>query len=450
LRKLGAMPPGRRLKLFLSMSTALFALGAQVATAAPHFDGFFPIPNIDANNAKIAAGPDGNMWLPIAEGEFDVAKIAPDGSVTSYKLGPEIESAKGIAAGPDGRMWITSINKIGSFSPADPEGSIDVDSVASITANSPVVAGPDGQMWAAASDAVVHWSTSAPDKAEAFAVADLDPKDIDVAGSGLVVADAGNKRIVTVTTAGVPTDIPLLEGTTTSQGVAGGANGQIAFSDSDGDEGLGLVTPPAAPTHIVVGKGDPFGVALGSDGAFYFAMAFGEETKGTVRRLTSDGTDTTLTGVPAEYVVRQIAAGPDNTLWVTMEIPGKQDVYKVARISGLEPPAKGPGTETGAGTVPETKLKKGPKKFKAKTKKSKVKFSFSSPDAGAKFECALVKKKKGKKKAAKPKFRPCRSPQVYRLKPGAYKFSVRAVLNGVADKSPATRGFRVVRARGRA
>ncbi|HEY5977272.1 MAG TPA: hypothetical protein VIT85_05400 [Solirubrobacterales bacterium] len=434
--------PGRTAKLLIATVVASLTLCSQ-ALAAPHFDGFFPIPNIDANNAKIAAGPDGNMWLPIAEGEFDVAKIAPDGAVTQYKLGPEIESAKGIAAGPDGRMWVTSINKIGSFDPADPEGSVDVDSVDSITSNSPLVAGPDGQMWAAASDAVVHWSTSAPDKAEAFTVTDLDPKDIDVAGQGLVVADAGNKRIVTITTSGVPTDIPLLEGSTTSQGVAGGANGQIAFSDSDGDEGLGLVTPPAAPTNIVVGKGDPFGVALGSDGAYYFAMAFGEETKGTVRRLTSDGNDTTLSGVPDKYVVRQIAAGPNNTLWVTMEIPGESDVFKVARISGLEPPVK-PGDV--GGSAPETKLKKGPKKFKTKGKKAKVKFVFSSPNAGAKFECALVKKKRGKK-APKPKFRGCKSPKVYKLKPGAYKFSVRAVLNGVADKSPATRGFKVVRVR---
>jgi streptogramin lyase len=440
--------PGRRLKLFVAISAVLLGLGAQIATAAPHFDGFFPIPNIDANNAKIAAGPDGNMWLPIADGEFDVARIAPDGAVTKYKLGPEIESAKGIAAGPDGRMWITSINKIGSFDPGSPEASIDVDSAPAITSNSPVVAGPDGQMWAAASDAVVHWSTSDPGKAEPFPVPDLDPKDIDVAGSGLVVADAGNKRIVTITISGDATDVPLLEGSTTSQGVAGGANGQIAFSDSDGDEGLGLVTPPAAPTNVVVGKGDPFGVALGSDGAFYFAMAFGEETKGTVRRLTSDGKDTTLNGIPDEYVVRQIAAGPNDTLWVTMEIPGKSDVYKVARISGLELP-KGP--ETGGGIAPDTKLKKGPRKFRTKKNgKAKVKFVFSSPNAGATFECALTRKAKKGKKAPKPKFKGCKSPKKYKLKPGSYKFSVRAVADGVADSSPATRSFKVVRARRRA
>jgi hypothetical protein len=133
-------------------------------------------------------------------------------------------------------------------------------------------------------------------------------------------------------------------------------------------------------------------------------------------------------------------------MWVLMEIPGS-DVYAIARISGLEPPVKAEPTTI---VAPETKLKKGPKRFKTKGKKAKVKFVFSSPNAGAKFECALVKKKKGKKKVAKPKFRSCKSPQVYRLKPGGYKFSVRAVLNGVADASPATRGFKVVRVRGRA
>lgn len=440
------MLPGRLVKLLSLAAATSLALAAQ-ASAAPHFDGFFPIPNIDANNAKIAAGPDGNMWLPVADGEFDVAKIAADGNVTPYKLGPEIENAKGIAAGPDGRMWITATNKIGSFSPADPEGSIEVDTVFSITSNSPLVAGPDGQMWAAASGAVVHWSPAAPDKAEYFKVEKLDPKDIDVAGSGLVVADSANKRIVTVTTAGEAKDIPLLEGSTTSQGVAGSASGQIAFSSSDGDEGLGLVTPPAAPTNIVTNGGDPFGVALGSDGAFYFAMAFGEEKgKGAVRRLTSDGQDTPLSGIPAKYVVRQIAAGPGNTMWVTMEIPGEQDVYKVGRISGLEPPVTNPPPPR---TAPETKIKKGPKrKVKTRGKRAKVKFVFDSPNKAVTFQCALTNKKKGKK-APRPNFKACKSPKTYNLKPGAYKFSVRAVLAGVPDATPATRSFKVVRVRGK-
>jgi hypothetical protein len=256
----------------------------------------------------------------------------------------------------------------------------------------------------------------------------------------LVIADANNKRILIMTTAGVTQDFPLLGSTSTAQGVAGSPSGQIAFSKSDGTEGLGLLTPPGPPTAVEM-PGDPFGVALGSDGAFWFAMS----AANNVQRLTSDGKATPLNGFPEKFFPRQIAAGPNNTLWVSMEIPG--ETYEVARITGLEPPQGPGGGETKpTATVPETKISRGPKKkVKTKGKKAPVTFRFSSTAAGATFECALVKKPKKGKKAPKPKFSTCKSPRKLKLKPGKYTFSVRAVLGGVADPSPATSIFRVVR-----
>src|SRR6185295_19611508 len=96
--------------------------------------------------------------------------------------------------------------------------------------------------------------------------------------------------------------------------------------------------------------------------------------------------------------------------------------------------------------APDTKIGKGPKKVvKTKGKRAKVTFRFSSSTAGATFECALVTVKKGKgKKTPKPKFKGCKSPKKLSLKPGKYRFSVRAVLAGVADPSPATKAFKVV------
>jgi streptogramin lyase len=417
---------------------------AAVASAVPHVDGHFPTPEFDGSNAKIAAGPDGNMWLLVNEGEFDVARIGPDGSVTPFKLGPEIENALGIAAGPDGRMWVTANNKIGSFAPANPEGTIVVDTVLSITSNSPIVAGPDGQMWAAASNAIVHFSPTPPVKAEVISVPGLQPKDIDVAGSLLVVADFA-PRIVTMTTSGVEQDYTighfnqgLMTQEGSSQGVAGGPNGQIAFTQPGAaPEQIGLINPPN-PAQSFVRDGDPFGVALGSDMAYWIPLAAAEG----VQRLMPDGTSTFLGGLPAKFSPRQIAAGPNNTLWVTMEIP--TETYEVARISGLEPPVKPAGQ--GQPIAPDTRIDKGPrKKVRTKGKRASVKFRFSSTTAGATFECALVKKpaKKGKK-TPKPKFRSCKSPKKLKLRPGRYRFSVRAVSGGLVDPTPATRSFRVI------
>ena len=432
----------RRIALTVAAALASLLAICSSASAAPAVEGHFPMPEFDGSNNKIAAGPDGNMWMGITEGEFDVARISASGAVDKFKL-KEIEHPAGIAVGPEGRIWVTDTNKVGSFLPSSPEDN-DEFTIATVTSKNPIVAGPDGQMWVAASDNVVHFSPSDPEGAnQAISVPKLQPKDIDVAGSLLVVADSGNKRLVTVTTGGSVDEIPLLGETTTAQGVAGNSKGQIAFSKSDGTEGLGLVTPPAAPTAVEM-AGDPFGVALGSDDAYWFAMSAADN----LQRLTPDGNATPLEGFPPKFFPRQIAAGPNNTLWVTMEIPG-ENVYEVAKVSGLEPPKKEEVPISGAKPkAPETKIGKGPKKtVKTKSKRAKVSFRFSSSSTGAKFECALVTIKKGKK-APKPKFKGCKSPKKLSLKPGKYRFSVRAVVSGVADPSPAAKTFKVVHVKG--
>ena len=76
-----------------------------------------------------------------------------------------------------------------------------------------------------------------------------------------------------------------------------------------------------------------------------------------------------------------------------------------------------------------------PKKIKTTKKKVKVKFTFSSPAAGATFQCKLDK----------APFAPCTSPKRYKVKPGKHKFSVEATKAGLTDPTPATFKFKVVR-----
>jgi hypothetical protein len=202
---------------------------------------------------------------------------------------------------------------------------------------------------------------------------------------------------------------------------------------------IGLFTPPGAPLLVSVKGEDPFGITLGIDGAYWSA----EGTNDKLLRVTTDGQLSSLPGFAKGSRPRQIAAGPNDTLWVSLE-----ETKKIARVSGLEPPPK-PG---GAGnppptTVPETKIDKGPKgKVKTRRKRARVKFRFSSTSAGASFECRLEKAaRKGAKAAKVVPFGSCSSPKKYKLRPGRYHFEVRAVLGGAVDPSPATRSFRVVR-----
>jgi streptogramin lyase len=384
------------------------------------------------------------MWLAVSEAGKDVAKITPAGVVSSYDL--EAITSSGIAVGPEGRIWITRNGGVTTFDPANPLGTKDPTDIAEIGTAHSIVRGPDNNMWVATNGKVLKLQASDPSKVTPFPVAGLEPKDIDAAGSLLAVADSSGEklRIVTLTTAGNPTEYKIPGG---SQGVAGSPTGLIAFSQQGKTpEQVGLISPPTAMPLIETpgGVGDPFGAALGVDDAFWFAMSANDG----VARLTKTGQLTLLNGFAKGSFPRQIAAGPGNTLWVTLEM-----TKKVGRVSGLEPPVVTPPAPPK--TAPKTKIDKGRKgRVQTTRRRAKVKFRFSSPDAGASFECRLnrIVRKAAKKDGAAakaaaraPAFKACKSPKVLMLKPGRYRFEVRAVLNGVVDATPAKSSFHVVR-----
>lgn len=411
-------------------------VSASGAAAAPAVNGVFPLNSLEINN-KIVAGPDGNMWVTLGEVK-DVARITPDGQIQEFDIEGVDNDAQGIAPGPDGNMWVPTINEVTKFSPADPEGTDQAFTLTGIASQGQIVAGPDGRMWVASLNSVVHFDPADPVGTEQSLLIEgtLGPTDIDSAGSLLAISDFGNARIVTFTTGGAQVNYSLAGG---SQGVAGGPNGQIGFSQAGVQpEEVGRIDPPNAPQGHQI-DGDPFGVDLGPDGAYWFARS----AAGELIRLTTDGQVTTLGGFPEKFFPRQVAGGPGGTVWVTMEIPG-EGVAAVARVTGVEAPAG--NNPPPPPPAPQTKIGKGPKKVvKTKKKKAKVKFRFSSSTSGVSFQCALTKLK-GKK--TKPTvFKGCKSPKVYRLRPGRYRFQVRAVNAGVPDSTPAVRKFKIVRLR---
>jgi streptogramin lyase len=411
----------------------LLLLTAASAAAAPRIDGEFDVSSVDSNT-KIAAGPDGNVWLTLASnaGENDVARVTPSGEVKEYDIG-SFANLWGITGGPEGKIWVAHNGGVTGFSPNEPEGLKQTFLISEIVGSNAIVTGPEGNLWVATDNNLVRVDVAASD-AKVFPVPGLVGKDIDVAGSLLAIAS--QEEIVTATPSDPPvTDEFKIDGLV-SQGVAGSPSGQIAFSDPlASPEKIGLITPPnpAQETELV---GDPIGVTFGADGAFWIAQF----ASGSVARLSTDNQLTGLTGLKKEGP-RNITAGPGNTLWVTVETDGGNETPdKVAKISGVEQPkVENPPSP------PDTRIGRAPKKkTKTRRKRAKIKFRFSSETPGASFECSLSRLKKGAK-PPKPRFRSCRSPKVYRLGPGRYRFLVRAVAGGLADPTPAKRSFRVVR-----
>jgi streptogramin lyase len=138
----------------IALVVCLLALvAAAQANAAPTVTGEFDVPGL-GNNNKLVQGPDGNMWVTTGGGGKDVARITPTGEVKEFNL--EAVTPSGITVGPEGKLWITRNGAVISFSPANPEGSKTLFSIADIGTQHSIVLGPDKNLWVATNDKVLR------------------------------------------------------------------------------------------------------------------------------------------------------------------------------------------------------------------------------------------------------------------------------------------------------
>jgi streptogramin lyase len=307
----------------VGLGAALAVLvAAGPATAAPTLE-----PTLSTLSGKprhLVLGPDGNVWTPLSDSTKELARIAPDGTVTEYDV-DTLSGAEGIAS--DGtNLWVTRANGVATFSPGDPAGAV-ATPIAAITDPRAITLGPDGNLWTASGDKVVHFAPSDPAGATAVTVAGMGARGIAVGGDGaLHIADFAGQRAVRVTTAGATSFVALGGG---PQEVAGGPGTQIAVANPgavpqvvarvDGGASLGDVPMPGT---------DPFGIVLGNDGAYWTARF----AAGDVGRIAPDGTVSAL-AIGAGSGPRQLTNGPGDTLFV-----GLETAMKVARISGVSAP----------------------------------------------------------------------------------------------------------------
>jgi streptogramin lyase len=412
------------------------------ASAAPAVTGEFPLrARLEPNN-NLVEGPDGNIWVTLTskhEGEPDVARVnARTGEVSEFDL-PGVGGAFGIASAGE-KLWLTQDGgEVGppgvtSFLASAPAATRQIKPIEEIGPACPIVAAPDGSLWVVAPGSLIRIENQIL-TVEIFPLPVLGPDDLDVAGSLLVMDDAFFGRIVTATIENPP-KIAEFSVAGVPQGVAVAPSGLIAFSRPF--DNLGLLAPPGTPRLIPAPSTGPFGVVLGSDGAFWFAQSLID----TVSRLTASGQVSTVApGFARDSAPLQIATGPGNTLWVTLL--GANRIGRISGVGSSEPP---PGPPAPA-AEPRTKIDQGPRSpVRARGGKATVRFRFSSPDAGSSFQCRLVRLAVGRGGVSKaPSFRACKSPKTFTVRPGRYRFDARAVRGGLADGSPATRAFRVVR-----
>jgi virginiamycin B lyase len=318
--------PERVLTLVVAICLVLLATGR--AQAAPVVDGEF---TLTKNAQRITQGPDGNMWATLGGNGLgnEIARIAPDGTVTEFD-NDSLAQGVGIVAGPgDGKLWVTVPNNVVRFDPASPTTAGTPFAVDIAAGAQTIVVGPDGNLWTASADKVFKITPAGVPTT--YTVLN-GARGIASSGGLLWVADFGAKEIVSVTTAGTATHYPVGDGG--PQEVAAGLDGQVGFTNPGARVGRLVAGGSPLQTDAAPGS-DPFGIAFGLDQAYWFAQPFGND----LGRLTKDGVYTRLGGFSTDAGPRYVATGPNGTLWVALQGVGGNDAKKVARVSGLEPPA---------------------------------------------------------------------------------------------------------------
>jgi len=319
-----------RRALGLMLAAATLALPS-AAIAAPTVAHEFPLtPN--TMPGRITLGSDGNIWVvapdPVAATE--VARVKPDGTINQYDI-TNVTGPVGITSDPaTGDLWVTTSMALGHFSPSSAGAGSTITGTAvpvtDITTANDLVFGPDDNIWTGVAGNVLKITRAGA--STKIPVTGLSPKGITVGTDGNIYVGDANGQIVQVTTAGATQGFPTVAG---MQQVLAGPNGQIAFSAPvTTPQKVGLLTPPGPATFTNAAPDglDPTGIALGLDGAYWFANFAGN----SLTRYTTSGELTVLPGLSGGP--RYIAAGPGGTLWVSEE-----QGARIAEVTGLEAPA---------------------------------------------------------------------------------------------------------------
>jgi streptogramin lyase len=323
-----------RLARIVTLACAATLLPA-TASAAPALDGTF---TPTGTPTQIARGPDGNVWFVLTGSSAgkEFGRIAPDGTITEYDT-PNNLAAVGIGSGPStpggpsDSIWLTQEQKVVRWNPAAATGQ--AFDVATLAGPRDIAAGADGNMWAVAIDRVIRLTPDNATKTD-FLIGQVGGRGI-ARGSDdrMYLADFGNQALQAFTTAN-PNAPQKIDLGVAPQEVEPGPAGQLAVSLPNSE--MARVTSAGAVEKTTDNASDPFGIAYGNDGAYWIAQF----TTQNVARLTPAGELTKPITLPPGSGPRYIAAGANNTLWVTAETSKK--IHRITGVAADEPPPPPP------------------------------------------------------------------------------------------------------------
>jgi len=293
------------MKRLVVITTIIAALAAPVAAAdAAKLAGTF---KVSGEPKYISQGPDGNMWATL--GGNKIARIRPSGKVKEFAISGVLNNPVGITKG-FGSIWLTQPNEVVQVPPNNPDNADDF-AVNDISDPRAIDQGPGETLYTASGDQLISIDATDPTNSDSDTITNMGARGLDVAGGFVWIADFNGQRIIRSKIGGDVKEFDVGGG---PQEVAAGPKGAVAYGNPGTDpQTVGRIPRGGQPKTTNDPMRDPFGVVF-AGGSYWFAE-FARDTLG----ILSTGGNLRHFDLPNNSGPRQIAAGPNRTLWVSLE-----------------------------------------------------------------------------------------------------------------------------------
>ena len=348
----------KRLLLLPAILATLFLATVGSAAAA---EGEFGTLLADSTFAhSLTAGPDGNVWFAAsnaeglttanAEGEGGpvVGKVTPAGELTEYQAP---NGAWSIVSGSDDNLWFAESNGIARITPDGQITSFPV----STGAGGPtaLAAGPDGNVWFVTREPATAGFVTPAGAVTTFPLKDADAPSAISTGPGgdLWFTEPKAARIGRITITGQEKEFPLPAGTKPNS-IALGADGNLWFSDGSTAQ-VGRITPTGQVTFFPVPTLTATDEVLAGPGGAIWFVARNEIGKiSTAGKVTWPGCFTR----GCQYPPSAMTIGPEGKLWVASGVGhcpgycgGGSELSYATEAGGIGPYEGPPAVTVGIG-----------------------------------------------------------------------------------------------------